>query len=171
LICFRSDQPGLNGNGALAALSVVLMSRFFSGGNELDSIQKEQEFNIQRGLTIPATKSVFFTEKRDGVCPFCHRPDKGKKRQYTSEKDIEFICSACVQHLLNADQDCLRQMHKLATKHSDKGKVSAIESFLIPEGQSHEQRKPKSKFRININRKRSVRSVRNKEERIRLATA
>ena len=131
----------------------------------MDSIHKEHEFNIKRHLAIPAPqKSAFFTEKKDGVCLFCHGPDRGGKRTYKPEKGIEFICSACVQTLLNADQDYLKLMHSLATEHGDKGKIRAIESFIIPEGQN-EQIKPKPKFRIS--RKREPRG----QKRITLATA
>jgi len=140
----------------------------------LDWIEKEQQFKIKRGLAIPPPKkshSEFFTKKRDGGCLFCQNPDRCRKRHYKPDKGVEFICSGCVQHLLNANQEYLKRILELAKENGDRGKVSAIKSFLIPEGQDHEQRKPKSKFRININRKRSLRSVRNKEERIRLAAA
>jgi hypothetical protein len=152
----------------------TLVPFLFSGGNELDWIEKEQQFNIKRGLAIPTPKksnAEFFTEKRDGVCLFCQNPDRCRKRRYKPDKGVGFICSSCVQHLLNANQDYLKRILELAKENGDKGKVDAIESFLIPEGQDHGQRKPNSKFRVNINRKRTLRSVRNKEERIRLATA
>ena len=139
----------------------------------MDWIDKEHTFNIKRGLALPAPQKVsaaFFTEKKDGCCLFCHGPDRGGKRPYKPEKGIEFICSACVQTLLNADQDYLKRILALAKEHGDKGKARAIESFLIPEG-LNEQRKPKPKFRGNINRNRITRSVRNKKERTTLATA
>jgi len=140
----------------------------------LDWIEKEQQFNIKRGLAISTPKrsnAEFFIEKRDGVCLFCQIPDRCRKRRYKPDKSVGFICSSCVQHLLNSSRDYLKRIYELAKENGDKGKVSSIKSFLIPEGHDHEQRKPKSKLRININRKRSLRSVRNKEERIRLATA
>jgi hypothetical protein len=34
--------------------------------------------------------SVFFTEKKDGVCLFCQGPDKCKKQPYKPEKGTEF---------------------------------------------------------------------------------
>jgi hypothetical protein len=126
------------------------------------SIQKEHEFNIKCGLAIPAPqKSSFFTEKKDGVCLFCQGPDRGRKRPYKPE-GAEFICSACVQTLINADQDYLKRILALAQEHGDKGKIIAIESFIIPEGHN-EQIKPKPKFRI--------RQKRRKKERLTLATA
>jgi hypothetical protein len=152
----------------------TLVPFLFSGGNKLDWIEKEQQFNLKRGFAIPTTKksnAEFFTEKRNGVCLFCQNPDRCRKRRYKTDKGVGFICSSCSQHLLNASRDYLKLLEEMAKENGDGGKVSAIKSFLIPEGQDHEQRKPKSKFRININRKRNLRSVRNKEERIRLATA
>jgi hypothetical protein len=122
------------------------------GSIELDWIDNEHAFNIRRGLAIPATKSSFFTEKKEGVCLFCQGPDKGKKKPYKPEKGMGFICSACVQTLLNADQGYLKRILALAQEHGDKGKISAIESFIIPEGHN-EQIKPKPKFRIRQKRR------------------
>ena len=134
------------------------------------SIQKEHEFNIKRGLAIPVPdkpRAAFFTEKRAGACLFCQNLDGGKKNPYRPSGDVEFICSGCVQHLLNADQQYLKLMHSLATEHGDKGKISAIESFFIMEEEG-EQRKPiTKKRRRHSNRKGTVRSVGNKKERLR----
>ena len=80
------------------------------------------------------------------------------------------ICSVCVELFLEANQDDLRRTHRLAIDKGYIRKLKAIESFLIPEEQN-EQRKSRSKPKININRKRDVRSVRDKKERIRFATA
>ena len=65
----------------------------------MDWIQKEHEFNIERGLTIPSPKKSnveFSIEKKDGVCLFCQNPDRCRKRPYKPEKGIELICSICV---------------------------------------------------------------------------
>jgi hypothetical protein len=127
----------------------------------LNWIDKEHAFNIKRGLALPTPQkvsAVFFTGKKDGCCLFCHGSDRGGKGLYQPEKGIEFICSACVQTLLNADQDYLKRILALAKEHGDKGKALAIESFLIPEGQNYEQRKPKPKFRIHTNRKRATKT-------------
>jgi 1,4-dihydroxy-2-naphthoyl-CoA synthase len=109
----------------------------------LNWIDKEHAFNIKRGLALPTPQkvsAVFFTGKKDGCCLFCHGSDRGGKGLYQPEKGIEFICSACVQTLLNADQDYLKRILALA------------------EGQNYEQRKPKPKFRIHTNRKRATKT-------------
>jgi hypothetical protein len=99
------------------------------------------------------------------TCLFCNRNGR-----YNRNPGTEYICGRCVQLLLDAGQDDLKRAYALAIEKGIDRKAKAMESFLIPE-EHNEQRKPKSKFRLNINRKRSFRSVRDKKERIRLATA
>jgi hypothetical protein len=119
----------------------------------LDWIRKEHEFNIKCGLALPSPeKSAFSTEKKDGVCLFCRGPDRGSKRTYKPEKGVEFICSDCVQALLNANQDYLKRILATAQERGDKGKISALESFIVPDGYQ-EQVKPKPKFKIRQKRK------------------
>ena len=99
------------------------------------------------------------------TCLFCNCEENFNRNSST-----EYICGSCVQLLFGVNQDDLNRAHNLATNKGHVNKAKASESFLIPEGQN-EQRKPESKFRININGKRIVRPPRNKKERVRLATA
>ena len=99
------------------------------------------------------------------TCLFCNCEENFNRNSGT-----EYICGSCVQLLFGANQDDLNRAHNLATDKGHVNKAKAIESFLIPEGHN-EQRKPGSKFRININRKRIVRPSRTQKERVRLATA
>jgi hypothetical protein len=98
------------------------------------------------------------------TCLFCNCEENFNRNPGT-----EYICGSCVQLLFGVNQDDLNRAHNLATNKGHVSKAKAIESFLIPEGHN-KQRKPESKFRININRKRIARHSRNKKERVRLAT-
>ncbi len=96
------------------------------------------------------------------VCLFCN----GMDIKYRSETGNDFICSRCVQMLLAADQQDLKRAHSKALEKGFTNKAKAIESFLIPEG-FDEQRKPATKKRgRHSDRKRIVRTVRDKEKRI-----
>jgi hypothetical protein len=96
------------------------------------------------------------------ACIFCNEPEKG----YRPGKDIDFICGCCVILLADADQDDLKRAYQKALDKGYPKKVSALESFIIPEG-NNEQIKPKSKLnRRHSHRKRSIKSVRSKKERI-----
>ena len=95
-------------------------------------------------------------------CLFCNEPEKN----FNPGPNVEFICGLCVILLSAADQDDLRNAYQKALNEGYKRKVSAIESFIIPEGKD-EQRKPESKKRGRyINRAGIIKSVRNQKERI-----
>ena len=86
--------------------------------------------------------------------------------KYKAQIDIDFICFRCVQLLLGADQQDLKRAHAKAIEKGFTNKANAIESFLIPEGLD-ELRKPATKKRgRHSNRKRTVRTVRDKAKRI-----
>jgi hypothetical protein len=69
--------------------------------------------------------------------------------------------------LLGADQEDLKKAHTKATDKGYLNKAATIESFLVPEGNINGQRKPASKnHRRNIDRKRIVRAIGDKEKRI-----
>ena len=95
-------------------------------------------------------------------CLFCYDPEP----EYKPGAGIDFICSRCVQILLEADQQDLKRAHVKAIEKGFTNKAAAIESFLVPEGMN-EQRKPgPKKCERHFNRKGIVRAFRDKEKRI-----
>jgi len=95
-------------------------------------------------------------------CLFCF----GQEKNYKPDPNIDFICSSCVQLLLNADQTDLRRAYLKAIEKGFTNKARAIESFL--EEKSNEQTRPISKINGRCpNRKRINRPVRNEKKRIR----
>ena len=97
-----------------------------------------------------------------GLCLFCNNPEPN----YKPDMNADFICSRCVQMLLAADQEELKRAYDKAIDKGYTNKASAIESFLIPEDKIDGQRKPAKKRRRHSDRKRIVRTVRDKEKRI-----
>jgi len=92
-------------------------------------------------------------------CLFCNELEKN----YRPSKDVEFICGSCVVLLADADQGDLKNAYQKALNKGYMRKVSALESFIIPEGKD-EQRKPESKKRgRHTNRDRIIKSVRNQK--------
>ena len=95
-------------------------------------------------------------------CLFC----EAEEQNYLPVPDTDFICSRCVQVLINADQDDLKRAYDKATAQGYTRKARAIESFLIPGGETNAQRKPNSKKRgRHSNRKRIDRTIRDKKKR------
>jgi hypothetical protein len=101
-------------------------------------------------------------------CLFCYDPEPEYKlgTRYKPLAGFGFVCSWCVQLLLAADQQDLKRAHAKAIQKGFTNKASAIESFLIPEDKIDGQRKPAKKRRRNFDRKRIVRTVRDKAKRI-----
>ena len=104
-------------------------------------------------------------------CLFCEVPETG---EYKPPKGIEYVCSDCTQHFINMSQDTLKDGIKFLENNKEtlcvfnfeiiENKIKAINMFV---GEDYEQRKPVSKnHRRNIDRKRIVRAVGNKEKRI-----
>jgi hypothetical protein len=94
------------------------------------------------------------------VCLFCNEPEKSYK------PEVDFICGSCVILLADSDQDDLKKAYQKALDEGYLRKVSALKSFIIPEGKD-EQRKPESKKRGRYtNRTGITKSVRNQKERI-----
>ena len=89
------------------------------------------------------------------ACLFCN----GTEKSYTPDKGVEFICGACVQLLLRADQADLKRAHGKAIAIGYLNKVSAIESFLILEVEDGKRPANKS-IKRSVNRKGIVRNVR-----------
>ncbi len=98
------------------------------------------------------------------VCLFCN----GTEKNY--QPDCEFVCSGCVQLLLDADQDDLQRAynkatnrkyvnedHRMACEKEYLQKAKAISMFLIE--RETDVRKAK-KLERNLGRKRSVRNPR-----------
>ena len=94
------------------------------------------------------------------VCLFCNQQEPSYK------PEVDFICGSCIVLLADADQADLKNAYQKSLIEGYQRKVSALESFIIPEGKD-EQRKPESKkcgrytHRAGI-----VKSVRNQKERI-----
>ena len=81
------------------------------------------------------------------MCLFCG----GGEPDYRPEPKTDFICSKCVQIMLEADQEQLRRAYKLAMGKGYANKARAIESFL-EERTYHDDRKTEEHKR-NIGRK------------------
>jgi hypothetical protein len=94
------------------------------------------------------------------ICLFCNEPEPSCK------PEVDFICGSCVVLLTDANQADLKTAYQKALNEGYLRKVSALESFIIPEGKD-EQRKPESKKRGRYShRDRIIKSVRNQKERI-----
>jgi len=103
---------------------------------------------------------------REGCLMFCLFCET-EEQNYTPAPDTDFICSRCVQVLINADHDDLKRAYDKALAKGYTRKARAIESFLIPGGEINAQRRPKSKkFERHFNRKRIDTSFRDQKERI-----
>jgi len=95
-------------------------------------------------------------------CLFCTEPEPTPGYR-VSNKDVEFVCSGCVQILLGAEQLHLRRAYEKAIDKGYHGKATAIKSFLILEG---DDGKRPEKHRRHFNRKRITRTLRNQAQRI-----
>jgi len=71
-------------------------------------------------------------------CLFCNEPEPTQGYK-ASQKDIQYICSGCVQILLQAEPLHLERAYKKAIRKGYESKAKAIESFLIPEGDDGKQ--------------------------------
>jgi hypothetical protein len=91
-------------------------------------------------------------------CLFC-----GKNEIH--DPSCDFICSTCVQVLLEADQEDLKRAYAKAIEKGYPGKVKAIETFLIPE--EPDGKRPTREFTRHLNRKRITRPVRYQKEPVR----
>jgi len=90
-------------------------------------------------------------------CLFCNIPEPN----YTPGPQVDYICGLCVVSLADADQEDLKKAYQKALNEGDLRKVSALESFIIPE-EKHGKRPGKSVKR-NLNRERAARSIRDKK--------
>jgi len=90
-------------------------------------------------------------------CLLCNKPGSN----YTPGLDIDFICSGCVILLADTDREDLKRAYHKAKNEGYLSKLSALESFIIPEGK-HGKRPDKSVKR-NFNRERTSRSIRNQK--------
>ena len=95
-------------------------------------------------------------------CLFCNEqePTPGYK---VSHNDIEYICSGCVQILLQAEPIHLKRAYEKAIRKGYESKAKAIKSFLIPEGEDGQR---PEKHRRYFNRKGIARTIRNQAQRI-----
>ena len=93
-------------------------------------------------------------------CLFCNQEEG---HGYKPEKEIEYVCSRCVQLLIGADQEDLKRAYTKAIKHGYENKAKAVAMFI--EKEIEDGKKPK-KHRRNFDRKRIVRTLGNKAKRI-----
>ena len=96
-------------------------------------------------------------------CLFCNQEEN-----YNRNSNTEFACIRCVQLLLGADQDDLKQAHSIAIDKGYDRKAKAIESFLIPEEINVRETK---QVRRNMVRKRHMRTVRPSRNQLRAEQA
>ena len=89
-------------------------------------------------------------------CLFCNLPEA----KYKPDPQVDFICGSCVTILADAEQEDLKRAYQKALDEGYLRKVSALESFIIPEGKD-EQIRPKS--RSFSNRKRNARVFRDEK--------
>jgi len=93
-------------------------------------------------------------------CFFCNQEEGNN---YKPEKNIEFVCSKCVQILLRADQEDLKRAYFKAIKHGYQNKAKAVAMFI--EKEIKDGKKPE-KRRRHFNRKGIVRTLADKTKRI-----
>ena len=93
------------------------------------------------------------------LCLLCNGTDKS----YKPEPDKDFICGSCVQLLLRADQDDLKQAYAKAIEKEYPDKAEAIKSFIIED--EFNVRKAKNS-KQNMERARPLRSVRPSRDKV-----
>jgi len=94
-------------------------------------------------------------------CLFCYGPEP----KYKPETGIDFICSWCVQMLLEADQEDLKRAYSEAIERGKTREANAITSFLIEREVSND-RETKT-IRRNLVRERPMREVRPSRNQLR----
>ena len=95
-------------------------------------------------------------------CLFCNEPEPTPGYRI-SNKDVEFVCSRCVQILLGAEQLHLRRAYEKAIDKGYHGKGTAIKSFLIQGGEDGQR---PEKHRRHFNRKGIARTLGSQAQRI-----
>ena len=93
------------------------------------------------------------------TCLFCGKPEKG----YKPSKSVDFICSGCVQLLLEADQAQLKRAYEKAVRLGYIAKASALKTFLIAEDDNAEA----EKLERDLVRERAVQSFRPARDQVR----
>ena len=94
------------------------------------------------------------------TCLFCN----GAEKDYKPGPDVDFICGACVQLLLRAEQEDLKRAYIKALDKGYLSKAKAIETFITEEI-TIERKTPKSKR--NMERERPLRTVRLAHHKVR----
>ena len=83
---------------------------------------------------------------------------------WCGHKDVDFICSSCVQLLCRCNQEKLRELQKQCEAKGYDTKVKALKSFI---GELEEYVPKTSKTRSDMVRKGSLRQVRPARHEIR----
>ncbi len=96
------------------------------------------------------------------ICLWCNglEPSKG----YKPGKDIDFICSKCVQMLLGFSQKDLVKGYKLAKQKGFESKILALWSFMNDESRREIIRDERSDIEKRLAGERAVRPVRHEQK-------
>lgn len=92
-------------------------------------------------------------------CLFCNCPE----RSYKPSPDVEYICSSCVQLLLQATKEDLQRALAKAEEMELENKVLALKSFIVED--EHYGKTKNSKR--DLVRKRSMRTARPTRNKVR----
>ena len=104
-------------------------------------------------------------------CVLCHRDEmyqlNGKKVACLNEKEVmSFVCSNCVQRLLQMPQSKIIEAYNLAIEQGFSGKVSWLESFIDDETEEFYV-KEAGKTRPSMVRERPLRKARPSRHQVR----
>ena len=75
------------------------------------------------------------------VCLYCDQEDSGVVNKYKPPPEKDFICSLCVQLLLESSQERLKLYYDLANINGDDREAWARESFLIDKGEKIDRKR------------------------------
>ena len=92
-------------------------------------------------------------------CLFCNKEEPN----YKPGKNIEFLCSNCVQLFTDLSQEDLRRYHKLTTDKGFIGKATALAMFI--EEEQYESTNKRRQPTKHSDRKRTAGIARFKKER------
>ena len=93
------------------------------------------------------------------LCLFCN----SNENNYVPADNRKFLCSSCVNLLLGADQDDLKNAYAKASSMKNERMAEAINMF-IERNESNEQRNNGRKLKRNNNRTRTIRTARRKKK-------
>lgn len=98
------------------------------------------------------------------ACLWCNGPESCKR--YHPGKDVDFICSHCVQKLLGFSQEDLVRGYRLAKQKGFESKMSALWSFMNDESRREIIRDGRSDIEKRLAGERAVRPVRHEQNQV-----